>query len=171
MKNKNERKLAISIIIALQAKRFEDWLRKNGLFGLKKLDKKDELLMQERGYTQVIEPEECIDLGIEVPETKEEKIILDFMSYELTEQYEKDIVKVHTLFSNESFMKAYTEGNNDRMLSLIESFYYEGHMDYELLVVLERYNVVTLSEENITHFKKIGLIPTFNNGDNGTSLS
>ena len=175
MKNKKEkRRLAIYILCGLQAKRIEDWLKSVGTFLhiVKHEDNEPEPYMNNT-ITQVYDGKEDNHLIDSMPVAEEKSCIqgFDLMPDELKVQYEQDLTRVCALFNNELFMNAYLEDNNDLMLSIIETFYYDGQMDYALLSELVRNKVVTLSEENIAHFKKIGLIPTFNNGDNGNSLS
>lgn len=172
MSKRQENMLALKIIVGLQVKRVEDWLRKIGLY--KGVDHQEELYREPYYYkpsiTEVVEDANH-DLIIPRDSDYQPKSIFDYMSEELKELYEQDIIRVHALFTNKMFIQAYVERDNDTMLSIIELFYYEGKLDYELLNELVKNKLVVLSEENIVHFKKIGLIPTFNNGDNGTSLS
>lgn len=175
MKNKKEkRRLAIYILCGLQAKRIEDWLKSVGTFLhiVKHEDNEPEPYMNNT-ITQVYDEKEDNPLIDSMPVAEEKSCLkgFDLIPEELKVQYEQDLTRVCALFNNELFMNAYLEDNNDLMLSIIETFYYDGQMDYALLSELVRNKVVTLSEENIAHFKKIGLIPTFNNGDNGNSLS
>lgn len=172
MKKRQENMLALKIIVGLQVKRVEDWLRKVGLY--KGVKTEEELYRRPFDYkpsiTQVVEDTNH-DISIPSDSDYQPRSIFDYMSDELKELYEQDIRNVHALFTNKMFVQAYVEKDNDTMLSIIELFYYEGLVDYELLNELVKNKLVVLSEENIAHFKKIGLIPTFNNGDSGTSLS
>ncbi len=172
MKSKKEAALALRIVASLQLKRFEKWIGKLGVFN-RYSEKQEGLGMESEPITMVYEPDEntqLLDFEIDSQEHTE-KSIFDYMSEELKEQYEQDVSRVCNLFKNELFIKAYLSNDNDMMLNVIELLYGEGNLDYELLCELQNIKLVTLSEANIEHFKEIGLIPTFNNGDNGVSLS
>lgn len=171
MKVKKEKMLILRIIVGLQTKRIEDWFRKNGLFNLSTAnDDHNRVDREQKHVIEMIEETDFVDTELETIE-HDSKSIFDYMNEELKEQYKQDVTRVCELFYNQLFMKAYLSGDNDMMLKVIELFYEEGRLDYELLCELINAKLVTLSEENIEHFKQIGLIPTFNNSNSGLKIS
>ena len=122
---------------------------------------------------EVIDEEDDLYGLIEKPkDEKQDNFYLNFLSEEIRSELMAKAVEVQVLFDDRRFIMTFLTDNHDFMVKVFETLYYEGKLNSELFKHLVESGYVKLTEEEITYFKKIGLIQVqSSNGGNGSSLT
>lgn len=172
MEDKKLRLMALKVTLGLQLKTINDWINANLVPRRFRKIEEEPFRPEAQPIVQVIEPDDELYTTYEREETNTTNGFFGYIPEEVRQQLLEGNTKVSRLFSDKRFLIAFKMENREYMVKAIELLYYDEIVDYDLLKVLLENKIVELTEEDVTYFKKIGLIPIqFGTGGGGSSLT
>ena len=169
-KKRKVKLLEASIVMSIWAKGLEDFFTRTCRFR-----KKEEVPLDPvRPNEVVLENDEEPNFYFEEEPKDEVPSIYywDLLSEEVRNELIAKTGEVKVLFSDKRFLMTFFYENHEFLVKVLESLYYEGKLNCDLLKQLLASGQVKLTEEDIAYFKEIGLIQIQNsNGGNGSSLT
>ena len=169
-KKRKVKLLEASIVMSIWAKGLEDFFTRTCRF------RKEEYPAQPdstRPIEEVFDDGEPLFCFEEEPKKEVPNIFCwDLLSEDVKNELIAKTGEVKVLFSDKRFLMTFFYENHEFLVKVLESLYYEGKLNSDLLKQLLASGQVKLTEEDIAYFKEIGLIQIQNsNGGNGSSLT